>query len=177
MMDIQRLILYAIFFSSAFFLWTAWQQEHAPPPAPAATKAAQPAAPGDAASVPAPPKDVPLPQAGAPLPGATTVPTAPAAAAPKVTVTTDLYTAEVDTVGGVISLVSLAKHQDATDRTKPYRVLQSTPDRTFVAQMGLIGAGMPNHQTRWEVLPGPRELAPGSERVELRLQATAADGS
>jgi len=32
MMDIQRLILYAIFFSSAFFLWSAWQQEHAPPP-------------------------------------------------------------------------------------------------------------------------------------------------
>jgi YidC/Oxa1 family membrane protein insertase len=36
---------------------------------------------------------------------------------------------------------------------------------------------MPNHNTRWEALPGPRELAPGSERVELRLQATAADGS
>jgi YidC/Oxa1 family membrane protein insertase len=115
------------------------------------------------------------PAGSVPAPG----PAAAAAAAtgPKVTVTTDLYTAEIDTVGGVISLVSLAKHQDATDPTKPYRVLQRNADRVFIAQAGLVGAGWPNHETRWEVLPGPHELAPGSERVELRLQATAADGS
>ncbi|MFO1415674.1 MAG: membrane protein insertase YidC, partial [Burkholderiales bacterium] len=166
--------------------WTAWQQEHAPPPP---SKAAQQPAQGNAA----PAKDVPAPQAsGAPatvpgsvpaaapatpgaVPGAASA--ASAAAAPRVTITTDLFTADVDTVGGVISLVSLAKHQDATDPTKPYRALQRNAERTFVAQAGLIGAGMPNHQTQWEALPGPRELAPGKDRVELRLAATAPDGS
>ena len=43
-----------------------------------------------------------------------------------------------------------AKHQDATDPTKPYLALQRTTDRTFVAQAGLIGEGMPNHRTQYE---------------------------
>ena len=174
MMDIQRLVLYAIFFSSAFFLWSAWQQEHAPPPPPPVVKPAPSAVPGEAGSVPAP-------QATPAAPPAGSVPSAALAAAagtsPKVTITTDLYTAEVDTVGGVISLVSLARHQDATDPTKPYRVLQRNADRVFIAQAGLVGAGWPNHETRWEVVPGSRELAAGSERVELRLQTTGPGGS
>jgi YidC/Oxa1 family membrane protein insertase len=184
MMDIQRLVLYAIFFSSAFFLWAAWQQEHAPPP-PVVAKSQAPL-PAETAPGATPPaasgRDVPLPQAApAPAPAPASVPgSAPASAAPaggRVAVTTDLFTAEVDTVGGVISLVSLAKHQDATDPTKPYRVLQRNGERVFVAQAGLIGAGMPNHLTAWEALPGPRAFAPGADRVELRLQATAPDGS
>ncbi|HTQ01286.1 MAG TPA: membrane protein insertase YidC [Casimicrobiaceae bacterium] len=173
-MDIQRLVLFAIFFSSAFFLWNAWQQEHAPPP-PVAQKTAVPAPePG----VPA--KEAPPPAAatGAPSAG---VPVAAAAAAPSavppVTITTDLYTAEVDPVGGVITLVSLAKHQDATDPTKPYAVLQRNAERTFVAQSGLIGEGLPNHQTRYEVLPGPRGLAPGVDSIDLKLSATGKDGT
>jgi YidC/Oxa1 family membrane protein insertase len=176
-MDIQRLILYAIFFSSAFFLWSAWQQEHAPPPPPV-TQAPPAAIPGGAGSVPAP-APVPAPSTAAPPAGSVpaAAPGAVAAAGPKVTITTDLYTAEIDTVGGVISLISLAKHQDATDPKKPYLVLQRNADRVFIAQAGLIGEGWPNHETRWEVLPGPHELAPGSERVELRLQATTPDGS
>ena len=72
--------------------------------------------------------------------------------------------------------MSLNKHSDATDPTKPYHVLQRTPDRVFVAQAGLIGAGLPNHRTTYEALPGPRELAPGAERVDLRLATTTANG-
>ena len=146
-MDIQRLVLYAIFFSSAFFLWTAWQQEHAPPPPPVASKSAPSGVPAETGTVPAP-----MPQAATPAPAAGSVPPAAAAATapagPSVTVTTDLFTADVDTVGGVISVVALGKHQDATDPTKPYRVLQRNGERVFIAQAGLIGAGWPNHETR-----------------------------
>ncbi len=138
MMDIQRLILYAIFFSSAFFLWSAWQQEHAPPP----QVAQQAPVNGTAKDAPPPSASTAPPTASPPgaAPGAS-VPAAPvpapaASASPKVTIKTDLYTAEVDTVGGVISLVSLARHQDATDPTKPYRVLQNNGERVFVAQTG-----------------------------------------
>jgi len=177
-MDIQRLVLYAIFFSSAFFLWTAWQQEHAPPPTVASKSV--PGVPSQPATAPVPAKDVPTAAPAATpaaAPGASPPPASTAAAAgPTVTIKTDLYTVEVDTVGGVISLVELAKHQDATDPTKPYRALQRNAERIFVAQTGLIGDGLPNHQTRYEALPGPRELEAGSDRVVLRLQATAANG-
>jgi len=76
----------------------------------------------------------------------------------------------------VIAEVALAKHRDAFDTSKPYLALQRNAERTFVAQAGLLGEGMPNHRTTWEVLPGPRELAPGADKLELRLQATAASG-
>jgi YidC/Oxa1 family membrane protein insertase len=175
-MDTRRIILLLIFSFSALFLWQAWQQEHAPPPAPVAAKAEAPA-PGAPA---APGKGVPT---AAPPPvtsTATGVPPASSAAitpgGQTITIKTDLYTAEVDTAGGVITLVSLNKHADATDPTKPYHVLQRTAERTFVAQAGLIGAGLPNHQTVYEALPGTRDLAAGSDRVDLRLATTTPTG-
>ncbi len=51
-----------------------------------------------------------------------------------------------------------------------------TPERTFVAQSGLLGEGMPNHRTNFEALPGPRELASGSDQVQLRMQALSLNG-
>ena len=179
-MDTRRIILFVIFSFSVLFLWQAWQQENAPPPPP---KAATAAAPGAAPSA-APAKDLPVPTAVPAVPGAPAtaagVPTPSGApvvpGGEKVTITTDLYTAEIDTAGGVITLVSLSKHRDATDMSKPYHALQRTADRTFVAQAGLIGDGLPNHRTQYTVLPGPRELAPDADRVELKLKATAPNG-
>ncbi len=176
-MDTQRIILFVIFSFSALFLWEAWQKQHAPPP-PVAQKAA---APGQPATTTAPAKDLPTPTVTAPSAAPEAKPAVPgsapvAAGGERVTIRTDLYTAEVDTVGGVISLVSLAKHRDAIDPSKPYLALQRNAERTFVAQAGLLGQGLPNHRTTYRVLPGERELAPGKDRVELRLEATAENG-
>ena len=179
-MDTRRIILFVIFSFSVLFLWQAWQQENAPPPPPTAASAPAPGATPSAA----PAKDLPVPTAVPAVPGAPAtaagVPTPSGApvvpGGEKVTITTDLYTAEIDTAGGVITLVSLDKHRDATDMSKPYHALQRTADRTFVAQAGLIGDGLPNHRTQYTVLPGPRELAPDADRVELKLKATAPNG-
>ena len=176
-MDTRRIILFVIFSFSVLFLWQAWQQEHMPPPPPKPAASVPAAAPGAAP----PPKDVPVPSVAPAVPAAVpgTPPTsapAGAPAVPPITIRTDLYTAEVDPIGGVISLVSLARHRDATDTTKPYLALQRTAERTFVAQAGLLGEGMPNHRTQWTPQPGPRELVAGTDRVELRLTATAANG-
>ncbi len=177
--DTQRVILWGIFLFSAYTLWAAWERERNPPP-PAAVKSA--AAPGVApGAVPAPalPTDVPPPKASAAAPPVAP-PTAPAAgAAPvgrRITVKTDLYTAEVDTTGGMIAQVALKDHRDPHDPAKPYLALQNNAERFFVAQAGLRGQGMPNHYTSYEVLPGPRELAPGQNTLELKLQASAANG-
>ena len=184
MTDIRRLLLFVIFFSSAFFLWNAWQQEYMPPPPPKAAPAAAPAAPGAAPAAAPAPTDVPtapsLPAATPAAGSAASVPAPTAAAVATtgelVTIRTDLYTAQIDTLGGVITLVSLHKHGDAIDPSKPYLALQRSAERTFVAQAGLIGEGLPNHRTQWRAEPGARELAPGAERVELRLTATSPSG-
>ncbi len=175
-MDTQRIILFIVFSFSCFLLWGEWQKAHAPIPAP--TQQATPAA-GQGA---APAKDLPaVPSAGnaaSAVPAAGTVP-GQADAAPKgqtITIRTDLYTAEVDTAGGVISLVALNQHRDGHDTGKPYLALQRNAERISVAQAGLLGEGLPNHRTQYEALPGARELAPGVDRVELKLAATAANG-
>src|SRR6266581_4221093 len=103
-MDTQRLILFVIFSFSALFLWEAWQREHRPPPPPTVTTAKPTTAPDLA---------VPAPAAGVPAaPGTPPGDVTPPAAAPTITVKTDLYTAQIDTVGGVIAQVALEEHRD-----------------------------------------------------------------
>ena len=164
-MDTQRLILFVIFSFSALFLWEAWQREHRPPvPQVATATTATPAG-----------IDAPTPSAATPgaVPGGAT---ATSAAGEKIAIKTDLYTAVVDTLGGAITDVALSAHRDTQDETKPYRLLQKNAERTFVAQSGLLGEGWPNHRTLWQPLPGPRELLPGVDKLELKLQATASNG-
>ena len=177
-MDTQRLILLVIFSFSIVMLYEAWNREKSPPPVPAKA-AAVPDKPADVPTAAAPAAVVPGAQA---VPGAVPVgvpvPTGTAAvpAAKPIVVRTDLFTAEIDPVGGVITQVALTQHRDAFDKTKPYLALQRNAERTFVAQAGLLGDGMPNHRTAFDVLPGPRELAPGEDKLEVRLAATAANG-
>jgi YidC/Oxa1 family membrane protein insertase len=175
MMDTQRLILLAIFSFSLVMLWEAWNRDTHPVAPPPARTAGAPEKPADVPTATVAPGSQALPGAA---PTAASVPGVPAApgAVPPVAITTDLFTAKIDPVGGVISEVALSQHRDAFDKSKPYLALQRNAERTFVAQAGLLGDGMPNHRTTWEVLPGPRELAPGQDRLEVRLQATAASG-
>src|SRR5690349_15599170 len=115
-MDTQRLILWLIFSFSAVMLWQAWERDHAPPVVPNAPMS-QPAPQVSGA----PPAATPVP---APNPaGASTAGAPPAAARPvtgqTIEVRTDLYVADIDTVGGTIDRVALDKHRDAQDPSKP----------------------------------------------------------
>jgi YidC/Oxa1 family membrane protein insertase len=174
-MDTQRLILFVIFSFSALFLWEAWQKENRPPPPAATTAASKPGAP---AATPGDLPPAPSAPTAAAVPGAPPADAAAAAAvaARALTIKTDLLTATIDPVGGVITQVVLQKHRDPVDESKPYQVLQKSAERTFVAQSGLLGTGWPNHRTIWEVLPGPTELAEGSDRLDVRLQAVGPSG-
>jgi YidC/Oxa1 family membrane protein insertase len=175
-MDTQRLILFVIFSFSALFLWEAWQKHNRPPAPPPAAKQATPID----ASVPSVPAATVPGQGPAPAAAPAAIPGAPApdasAAARLVTIKTDLYTVDVDPVGGVITRVALSAHRAADHPELPYVLLQKTPEHTYVAQSGLLGPGLPNHRTVYEVLPGPRELAAGADKLELRLQAAAPNG-
>ena len=174
-MDSQRLILFLVFSFSLLFLWEAYQKQFNPPPV-----TAQKTAPADAKTPADVPSVVPAPVAPpagqAAVPGSSPAPVAGGPASKPIEIRTDLFSALVDPVGGVLTQVALTKHRDATDPSKPYLVMQRTSDRTAVAQAGLLGEGMPNHRTLYEVLPGPRELAPGQDKLELRLATTTAAG-
>src|SRR6266542_2833661 len=171
-METQRLILFVIFFFSAYVLWMNWEKEHRPP-APAPTTATKTApAPGDLPAPSAPSASVPAAPSAA-IPGAPTAAGPVVSAGQIISIKTDLLTADIDTAGGVIAVDALAKHRDVNDLSKPYLILLRTPERTHVAQSGLLGPGLPNHRsTVYEPLPGPRELAPGADTLEVRLAAT-----
>ncbi len=176
--DFQRMILMAIFALSAFMLWERWQAEHRPPP-PAQSAIEAPGAPAAARN------DVPtagvtakdaVPGAAASAPGAANAPAGAAGTGQAVTITTDLYSATIDTLGGVLTQVALTQHRNEGDSNQPYLALQRNAERMFVAQSGLVGTGLPNHYTTYELLPGPRELAPGAATLDVKLAATAANG-
>ena len=139
-MDTQRLILFIVFSVSALFLWEAWQREQHPPAPPTVAAPAQPGTPART------PTDIPTAPAGsAPTAAAPGVPGAPPTAATTpagqtITITTDLYRAEIDTQGGVIAQLALLAHRDPSDEAKPYLGLERTPERTLIAQSGLLGS-------------------------------------
>ncbi|HEX7327106.1 MAG TPA: membrane protein insertase YidC [Casimicrobiaceae bacterium] len=187
-MDTQRLILWLVFAFSAMMLWQAWERERNPPPIPAAkVSTPAPATPATPAAGTAPAASAAksaAPGTGseaipAEATGAAAVPGTQGAAAPTgklITVRTDLYTANIDTLGGVIRDVALAKERAEDDPSKPYFVLEKNADRTFEAQAGLIGNGFPNHLTPYEALPGPRAMPAGADHFDLVLEATAKNG-
>ncbi len=178
-MDFQRLILFVIFSMSGVFLFQAWQKENAPPKpivpivAPAEKKGDVPTAtaPG-AGSVPT----ASGASAAAPASGAVPGATAPATGAGEVfTVKTDLFEAKINTLGGVIEEVALKDHRDGADKSKPYYVLMKTKDRTHVAQSGLIGAGLPNHNTTYSKVSTNTDMG-ASATLEVRLSAPNTGG-
>ncbi len=174
-MDTQRFILLIIFGFSMLMLWEAWQKEIEPKPAVVAPATGVPEAPA---------KPLAVPGAGAESPATTPTATPATPAAVPATqarqsgkiirVRTDLLVADIDTLGATLNEVLLLKHKDAKDDTKNFMLLG--PRHSYEAESGLIGNGLPNHHTLWHEVPGPRELAPGTDKLEVRLTASGPNG-
>lgn len=170
-MDSQRLILFFVFSFSVFMLLDAWQRDQQParPPAAVAGKedkalppSAQPPVPGEklAASQGA----VPRQARGAPDTGVT------------VRVETDVLIAELSSLGGAVRRLEFKNHRDTVERKKNFVLFETGPERTYIAQAGLIGNGLPNHRTLYAVAGERFQLVEGQEALEVRLTAPAAAG-
>jgi YidC/Oxa1 family membrane protein insertase len=161
-MDTQRLILLFIFGFSVLMLWEAWQKETRPKPAPTVQSVQQ-------QGVPAPTADTPKPAATPQRPAG-----APSDAAPSadrgetLRVTTDLLVAEIDTLGGTLKRLELAKHKDSADASKNFVLIG--PEHSYEAQSGLTAEGL-NHRAPWKAEPGPYTLASGADALEVKLTA------
>ncbi len=179
-MDFQRIVLFVIFSMSGLFLFQAWQKENNPQPpvqtakqeskksdVPTATTAAATSASGAAAV----PGATPSATAAASAPT-----TAPAAVAGETfAIETDLATFRINTLGGVIEEIALAKHRDATDKSKPYLVMEKNANRLHVAQSGLIGNGVPNHNTLYTKVSTNFKMG-DAQTLEVRLSAPVQGG-
>src|SRR3954466_5576608 len=176
MMDTQRLILLFIFGFSVLMLWEAWQKETRPKPAPTAPALQQ----GVPTPKPAPGAGAPqggvVPDAGKQAAPSAAVPGAAAAPIPGeiVKVRTDLFIAEIDTLGGTLKQLELIKHKDSADPNKNFVLMG--PEHHYEAQSGLTGEAGPNHRTLWRAQATEYALEAGKDVVEVRLSAPGRDG-
>lgn len=168
-MDSQKVfrsLLFLTFTISVVLLWDSWQ------------RAQQPVVPVPSTAV----SGTDVPQVSTPAvpagPGATAVTVQPDIQSGRVvTVRTDYLIAEINTVGGDLRRLEFLQQRDSKDRNKPFVLLQEHGSHTYIAQTGLLGAGLPNHQTEFAAQAEEYQLAEGKDRVEVRLQATSATGA
>jgi YidC/Oxa1 family membrane protein insertase len=187
-MDFQRIVLFVIFSMSGLFLFQAWQKENNPQPAaqiakqeqkksdvPSATPPANAAASGNGAAA--------VPGAATVAPANGTAASAPANVAAQATqstgetfiIQTDVAEYRINTLGGVIEEVALTKHRDGADKSKPYLVMMKNADRVHIAQTGLIGAGLPNHNTIYSKVSTNFKMG-DAQTLEVRVSASIASG-
>ena len=164
-MDTRRLILVFVFSFSLVMLWEAWQK-HNNPQAPLAT------APAATATAPVPETSAPALVSAASVPEGNS--TAGSAKAEIVKVKTDLFVADVSTLGGTVVGLELNSYKASEDKSRNFSLFDAK--HQYAAQSGLIGEGLPNHKTVFSVAPGSRELATDAKSVELRLETPAVDG-
>jgi len=180
MNDIRRTILWVIFGFSLVLLWDQWQVFNGNKPTflPSSKPAAVASAP--AGSTPAASNGVPA-AASANGASAGTVPTQAAPAAPRerVSVTTDLFKAVIDSEGATVNYLELLKYEEA-DRTKHVVLLENdSPATRYVAQTGLLsqtGEPFPNHLTPMTPKAGPREMAEGQNTLEVSFESAPSGG-
>lgn len=168
-MDLQRLFLFLIFSFSLVLVWDGWQRYQHPErfveqavdtnkdlPKPQTTL---PASPGQAAS------------SGS---GKGTIAEQPAIrpAGKTIFVRTDLLEAEISSIGGDISRLALLEHPDGEDKSKPLVLFhRGEGTHNYVAQSGLLGEGLPNHNSPFASEQDRYELSGNADHVQVRLKA------
>ena len=186
MNDMRRTILWVVFSVSLVLLWDAWNIHNGKPPmfAPrpaavaasgalaAASAAAVPAAmPGSATAVAALPAAVPASGAAAATP----------LLAEKVTITTDVLKATLDSRGGDLVRLELLKYSDAADPLQHVVLFDQSAQRVYLAQTGLVttqpGISLPNHLTLMQALPGERSLADAAKSLTLAFESPDVGGT
>lgn len=170
-MDTRRLVLFVIFSMSILMLWDAWQRQHAPVEATvsqAVTNSAavnQNMAPTAGASA-ASPSDLPVGNGDYKL-----------LSGQRISVTTDLFKADIETVGGDLRRLELLKHRASDDEKANFVLLDdAAKPMIYVAQTGLIGADLPTHNATFTSNASSYQMADGQDKLEVRLSWANANG-
>jgi YidC/Oxa1 family membrane protein insertase len=139
-----------------------------------ATAPGRPAVP--AVPAPIPGQDVP---AAAPVPGAAPGPQV-LGGGQRVRVITDVFEAEIDTVGGDLRQVGLRTYPESVQRPdQPFQLLKDSGPDLFIAQSGLLAPNhrpAPDHYAQFVAEQTEYRLADGQDTLEVRLHWTDPSG-
>jgi YidC/Oxa1 family membrane protein insertase len=180
MTDIRRTLLWVVFTMSLVLLWDAWNKHTGQPswfgPAPQRPASTAGSAPGSTGVAPA---GVPSAAPAEPAAAATAPSTAAAPAGERLSVTTDLMRATLDTRGGALVRLELLAYKDHQDDSRNVVLFDESAERTYIARTGLAtvrGVAYPNHETPMTLAPGPRALADGANELQLRFESPEVGG-
>ncbi|OIQ99079.1 membrane protein insertase YidC [mine drainage metagenome] len=164
-MDTRRLVLFVIFSMSILMLWDGWQRQHAPVEQANST---QHSTVNDVAdnSVPSPA----VTSAGVAKIDVATDGNYKLLTGQRIVVTTDLYKADIESVGGDLRRLELLKHR-ASDSVKTNFILLDDAGKpmTYVAQTGLIGTDLPTHKAIFTSSASSYQMQEGQDELEVRL--------
>ncbi|AXK39040.1 membrane protein insertase YidC [Crenobacter cavernae] len=155
-MDSKRLILFIALSLGIILLWDQYFAPKAPPVAATQPQVAQ-VAPQSAAT-----------------PGGDA---ARLASGQRVKVSTDLFDAQIDTVGGDLRELKLKAFDSANDEKKPFELFTDKGGRVYVAQTGLVSTAepaLPTHKTVFSAEQTAYTL--NGDSLEVRLSAPEANG-
>ncbi|MDF0604513.1 membrane protein insertase YidC [Neisseriaceae bacterium TC5R-5] len=157
-MDSKRLI---IFIALSMAILLGWQHFFAPKPTPPQRAPQQP-----------------VQQIGnSSTPGSRPIDASTLTTGQRVSVTTDVLKAEIDTMGGDLRQLTLLKHDSATDSKKPLQLFTDKDGRTYIAQTGLLAASnpaLPTHKTLFSA--GQTSYQLNGDKLEVKLTAPDANG-
>jgi YidC/Oxa1 family membrane protein insertase len=167
-MDTRRTLLWVIFSVSLLFLWDAWLKHTGQPsmfgPAPAPVSV-------PVTLAPALTKDdsVPQPSAIASVQSGAVPNTQSAVSSEKWTIQTDVLSLLIDSQGAQVRRVELLKHRDTADKKK--NVVLLSEQHQYAARTGLVGEGLPNHNTPYQLVSSLKSLPTGENSFDLILEA------
>jgi YidC/Oxa1 family membrane protein insertase len=159
-MDTRRLILFVIFSFSILMLWDAWKQKASPVINSPTTEQTSTT-------------DVPALANGGTnsnIQSTFNDGSFKLASGQRVKVKTDLFEADIDTVGGDLRRLVLNKHRAEEVKNGNFVLMDDTFKPMFyVAQSGLMGADLPNHKSQFTTAATNFTLADGAVSQEVRL--------
>lgn len=157
-MDLQRLFLFLIFTFSLVLVWDGWQRYHHPD-----QYVQKELATGT---------DLSNSQVTNHSKADRVAPTSELTQLPGkiISVKTDMYDAEISSIGGDISRIALLRHPDSADKTKPYLLFaRGEGTHNEVAQSGLLGTGLPNHNALFQAEQDSYVLTGTAKEIQVRL--------
>lgn len=161
-MDFQRLFLFLIFSFSLMMVWDGWQRYQHPELV-------------EQVKTTTPKSDLPT-NNGANI-NVSNRQSADNALGKLIKVKTDTLEVEINTVGGSIEHLYFLKHPDALDKSKSFVLFDKGEGKThYIAQSGLLGSGMPNHNTMFATSQDAYELKQNEQHIQVRMQANGANG-
>ena len=84
-------------------------------------------------------------------------------------VTTDVFSAKIDRLGGGIKELTLIQHHSKDSKTETLKLFDIRGGRTYIAESGLIGDGLPNHNTVFASNASEYLLLSGSDSLRVVL--------